>query len=154
MRLRFIPIPWRVSSFLSEAMRFMSRRRRPKPDLTGLAAELGPEDSGDPKEFHSKPWDREKPAGRKALQLCGQVKDALHTALAACGDEVLQSLRVARVEPAPHTGRLRVLVIPDEEVGVMAAVSHLARAAGRLRAEVAAAANRRYAPELVFEVVG
>ena len=75
----------------------MSRRRRPKPDLTDLAAELGPEDGGDPKEFHGKPWDREKPAGRKALQLCGQVQDALHAALAACGDGVLQSLRVARV---------------------------------------------------------
>jgi ribosome-binding factor A len=132
----------------------MSRRRRPKPDLTGLAAELGPEDGGDPKEFHGKPWERERPAGRKALQLCGQVQDPLHAALAACGDGVLQSLRVARVEPAPHTGRLRVTVVPDEGTGVAAATDRLAGAAGRLRAVVAAAVHRRRAPELVFEVIG
>jgi ribosome-binding factor A len=132
----------------------MSRRRRSKPDPTGLAAEFGPEDGGDPKEFHRKPWDGEKAAGRKALQLCGQVKVALHIVLAGCGDDVLQSLTVAAVEPAPHSGRLRVRLVPDEGVSVAAAVGRLHRAAGMLRGEVAAAINRRYAPELAFEVIG
>jgi ribosome-binding factor A len=133
----------------------MSRRRQDKAVPPGLAADTGPEDGTDPRAFHEKPWDAPKAAGRKARQLCGQVREALHGALAACGDGVLQALAVAGVEPAPHTGRLRVLVAlpPDGSVSRAVADAHLHRAAGKLRAEVAAAISRRYAPELVFEVV-
>ena len=119
-------------------------------ELTNLAAEVGGEDGGDAKEFHAKPWDSPKQAGRKGRQLCAQVKDALHVALAACADEALQALDVVSVEPAPHTGRLRVLVAAGDRPAAQAA---LRRAGGRLRAEVAAAVSRRYTPELVFEVV-
>ena len=129
----------------------MSRRRSNRA-LAHLAAELGPEDGGDPKEFHSKPWDSPKAAGRKALQLCGQVKDALHTAFAACGDEVLQALTVISVEPAPNTGRLLVIVQTADNRAAVA--RQLQRAAGMLRAEAAAAICRRHAPELTFEVIG
>jgi ribosome-binding factor A len=134
----------------------MSRRRRVDPDLSALAADTSPEDGSDPKQFHSHPWNQPKQAGRKSRQLCSQVKDALHGALAACGDRVLQGLTVVGVEPAPHTGRLRVLVAvpPDTSISRAAAEAHLLRAAGLLRAEVAAAISRRYAPELVFEVIG
>ena len=92
----------------------MSRRRRKTDDLNNLAAELGDEDGSNAVEFHSKPWDAPKRAGRKGQQLCGQVKDALHIALAGCADEVLQRLSVQSVEPAPHTGRLRVLVAAED----------------------------------------
>lgn len=134
----------------------MSRRRQRDRNLTGLAADVGPEDGQDPREFHTKPWDEPKQAGRKARQLCGQVREALHGALAACADEVLQALTVVGVEPAPNTGRLRVLIglPPDGAIGPVAAAACLARAAGLLRAEVAAAISRRYAPELAFEVIG
>ena len=134
----------------------MSRRRQDKATPPGLAAEAGPEDGADPRAFHQKPWDAPKQAGRKARQLCGQVKNALHAALAACGDEVMQGLTVTGVEPAPHSGRLRVLItLPaDGAVSLAAAETHLRRAAGKLRAEVAAAVSRRYTPELVFEVIG
>lgn len=133
----------------------MSRRRPGKVDAAGLAADVGDEDGSDPKEFHAKPWHAPKAAGRKALQLCGQARDALHAALAACGDGVLQALAVVRVTPAPHSGRLRVTVaVPPDGPSVREAEGHLAGAAGRLRAEVAAAVHRRKAPELVFEVVG
>src|SRR4051812_49834949 len=117
----------------------MSRRRQDKAVPPGLADETGPEDGTDPRAFHQKPWDAPEPAGRKARQLCGQVRDALHGALAACGDGVLQGLAVAGAEPAPHTGRLRVLVAlpPDGTVARAAAGTHLHRAAGKLRAEVA-----------------
>jgi ribosome-binding factor A len=131
----------------------MSRRRRVKLELTDLAADFGPEDGSDPKEFHSQPWAGEKRAGRKTMQLCGQVKDALHQVFAACGDDVLQALTVVAVEPAPHSGRLLVVVTPDDGICRAVAERHLSRAAGMLRAEVAAAINRRYAPELVFEVI-
>jgi ribosome-binding factor A len=120
--------------------------------LTRLAADVGGEDGGDPKEFHAKPWDAPKQAGRKALQLCAQAREALHQALAGCGDPVLQSLTVVSVEPAPHTGRLLV-VLSAEGVEREPVEASVARAAGFLRTEVAAAISRRHAPELVFEVL-
>ena len=128
----------------------MSRRRPRVDDLNNLAAEVGGEDGGDAKEFHAKPWNQPKQAGRKGRQLCAQVKEALHGALGACADEVLQGLDVVSVEPAPHTGRLRVLVASEDR---LAAESALRRAAGFLRGEVASAVSRRYTPELVFEVM-
>jgi len=155
--LRSVCVAWRRIGFLtSEAMKPMSRRRS-RNEFPDLAAEPGPEDGTDAKEFHRKPWDAPKSAGRKALQLCGQVKEALHSALAGCGDGVLQALTVVSVEPAPNTGRLRVVVaMPTDEGGPTPAVvaQHLHRAAGMLRHEVATAINRRYAPELAFDVIG
>src|SRR5262249_53690581 len=100
----------------------MSRRRRKADELANLAAEVGGEDGGDAKEFHARPWNAPKKAGRKGRQLCAQVKDALHGALAACADPVLQALAVVSVEPAPHTGRLRVLVTADDRAAAEAAL--------------------------------
>lgn len=128
----------------------MSSRKRKADEFKSLAAELGGEDGSDPKEFHAKPWDAPKRASRKGQQLCGQVKDVLHTALSGCADEVLQGLNIVSVEPAPYTGRLRVLLAAEDRPTAMEA---LLRAAGFLRSQVASAINRRYAPELVFEVI-
>ncbi len=130
----------------------MSRRRQRADAFKALAGDVGPEDGGDPKQFHAKPWNAPKQASRKARQLCRQVSDALHGALAACGDPAVQAATVLAVEPAPHTGRLRVLVGAPPDVGREAVVAGVGRAAGHLRAAVAAAVSRRYAPELVFEV--
>ena len=115
-----------------------------------LAAENGDEDGSDAKEFHARRWIHAKQISRKGAQLCAQVKDALSLVLAACADVELQALEIVSVEPAPHTGRLRVLVASQSRVGAEAACR---RAASFLRAEVAAAVNRRYTPELVFEIV-
>jgi ribosome-binding factor A len=132
----------------------MSRRKRKADELMKLAADLGHEDGSDPKEFHVKPWNAPKKASRKGQQLCGQVKDALISALPACADVVLQGLAVIGVEPAPHSGRLLVLVGLPADVERISTIQTLARAAGYLRAEVAASICRRHAPELVFEVIG
>lgn len=129
----------------------MSRRRRKADELLSLAAEVGGEDGADPREFHTKRWDAPEQAGRKGRQLCGQVKDALHLALGGCADAVLQGLAVVSVDPAPHTGRLRVVVAGGADRPAAAAA--LDRAAGFLRSEVARAVSRWHAPELVFEVV-
>ena len=96
-----------------------------------------------------------EPPDRKTLQLCRQVRDVLHSVLAACGDPVLQAVAVGRIEPAPNGGRLRVAVtLPADGTPTRAeAESHLRRAAGMLRSEVAGAIARRHAPELVFEVI-
>lgn len=130
----------------------MSRRYSKPRDLSRHAAEVGPEDGGDPQEFHRKAEHSWKQASRKCRQLCAQVKDALHVALAACGDPVLQSLGVSSVEPAPHSGRLRVTLYRDG-VELPDAIEAVARAASRLRAAAADAICRRYTPELVFEVM-
>ncbi len=119
-----------------------------------LAASLGHEDGSDPKEFHSKPWNAPKKATRKGQQLCGQVKDALGLILPSCADTTLQELSVLGVEPAPHTGRLLVLLHTPEDVDRAIIADALARAAGFLRHEVASAIYRRQAPELIFEVIG
>jgi len=119
-----------------------------------LAAELSSEDGTDPKAFHDRRMTahelRQGP-GRKGLQLCGQVKDALTVALAGCADEVLRDLTVVMVEPAPHTGRLMVTVAGSAPADVTD--RHLTTAAMMLRREVARAIHRRKAPELVFQVV-
>jgi ribosome-binding factor A len=131
----------------------MSRRRQKADEFRTLAADRSPEDGTDPKDFHAKPWNAPKKAGRKALQLCRQVADALHSALAACGDPAVQAAAVLAVEPAPHSGRLRVLLGAPPEVSREAVAAGVERAGGHLRAEVAAATSRRYAPELAFEVI-
>ena len=131
----------------------MSRRRQKADEFKNLAADSSPEDGSDPKEFHAKPWDAPKQAGRKARQLCEQEKSALHGALAACADPAVQAAAVLAVVPAPHTGRLRVLLGAPPDVNSETVASSAKRATGHLRAEAARAINRRYAPELVFEVI-
>ena len=89
--------------------------------------------------------------GRKALQLCRQVAEALCWILGDCRDEVLQAVRVRTVEPAPSAARLLVTVEADG-FEPADALEHLQRATGLLRCEVAASICRRRAPELVFHV--
>lgn len=131
----------------------MSRRRQRTDEFQHLAGDIGPEDGGDPKADHAKPWDASKQAGRKARQLCAQVKEALHGAFATCADPAVQAASVVAVEPAPHSGRLRVLAGVPADGDRAAAAEGVRRAAGFLRGEVAAAINRRHTPELVFEVI-
>ena len=143
----------------------MSRRRQKAnkfkhpagDDPTGFANQSGNalEASEGTGSFRSygKPWDAPKQASRKAQQLCQQVRDALTGALAACGDPAVQAGVVIAVGPAPHTGRLRVLVGAPTDVGREAVQAAVDRAAGHLRSEVATAISRRHAPELVFEVI-
>jgi ribosome-binding factor A len=96
-----------------------------------------------------------KVANRKALQLCGQVADTLALLLAGdTADDVLRDLQVVSVRPAPNSSRLLVTVspcVPDADLDEMRQA--LARAQGRLRAEMASAIHRRRVPELTFLVV-
>lgn len=137
----------------------MSLRRRPSTrDLLASADEIGPEDGTDPVRFSDRRrWD-DGPAkpGRKALQLCGQVKDALLGILSRSADPAVRDVTVVSVEPAPHAGRLMVTVavpVPADATDRAAAADGLARAAGWVRREVALTITRRKVPELVFRVV-
>jgi ribosome-binding factor A len=133
----------------------MANRNDPsRQRMLAACDEIGPEDGIDPREW-AKAEFRRSP-GRKARQLCRQVAEALQAALADCRDEVLSGLLVTSVTPAPHAGRLRasVAAAPSAEVRDTAIVQErLTRAAGLLRAEVAAAIHRRKTPELVFDLM-
>ena len=113
---------------------------------------VGPDDLIDPKLlFRPSPQRRDD---RSTRRLCGQVRESLMYALAgSCRDEVLQSLYVAEVEPAPDASRLAVTLEVAEAALADAARTRLALVAGMLRAEVAASIHRRRTPELVFRVV-
>ena len=132
----------------------MAKSERSRRKLLAACSDIGPEDGTDPKDW-DKHWNLRGP-GRKALQLCAQVAEALNSAFADFGDDVLADLIVIAVEPAPHAGRMLVTVAatPSAEPRTAAEVTdHLNRAAGRLRSEVAAAIHRRKTPLLAFRVL-
>ena len=126
------------------------RGRRPTPP-SDVAAESGPDDGIDPKLLFRAPPRRDD---RHVRRLCSQVRETLTYALAgSCRDEVLQSLHVSDVEPAPDATRLAVTLVAPDPAQVETARARLALVAALLRSEVAASIHRRRAPELVFRVV-
>ncbi len=58
--------------------------------------------------FARAPGDTDPAQRCKAMQLCRQVAQALHLALADCGDALLNDLLVLEVYPCPDSTRLRV----------------------------------------------
>jgi ribosome-binding factor A len=131
-----------------------SRKRTDR--LSQYRAAADADDGADPREFFRKEGFAER-TGRKSHQLCAQVADTLSQIFGGeCGDEVLQSLTLLDVCPAPDAAQLLVRVGPlTPEVRLMEAevAAALGRAAGWLRTEVAAAITRKRAPRLVFRLV-
>ncbi|MGO8745719.1 MAG: hypothetical protein ACLQNE_06990 [Thermoguttaceae bacterium] len=73
-----------------------------------------------------------------------------------CGDDLLQSLQVVAVDPAPDASQLVVTVragLPGEGVDPAEVLSRLNTVMGKLRCEVATAITRKRAPKLVFRVL-
>ena len=73
-----------------------------------------------------------------------------------CGDELLQSLHVVAVDPAPDASQLVVTVragSPGESLDPAEVLAHLNGVMGKLRCVVAAAITRKRAPRLVFRVL-
>src|SRR4051812_33369613 len=102
--------------------------------LRALCAEVQNDDGIDPREL-AKGDQRRKP-DRKARQLCSQVADTLGDVLAGQGgDDVLRSLHVVSVVPAPDVSRLLVTVsaFPGEGEGLdpVLVIEHLDRASAR-----------------------
>src|SRR5262245_51364281 len=81
-------------------------KRLSRRQMLVASSHPGPEDGTDPRDW-KKDWNAHRP-GRKALQLCRQVAEALASALTGCADAVLQDLLVVAVEPAPNAGRMLV----------------------------------------------
>ncbi len=111
-------------------------------------------DSSDPS-YWNRSDDRH---ARKAMQLCRQVAETLDMVLSGeCRDELLQSLRVESVQPAPNASRMLVTLCADlapEEFDRQRILELLDEQSGRLRCEVAASITRKRAPSLVFNVIG
>lgn len=96
---------------------------------------------------------RKNKPDHKTLQLCRQAQRALSLALAGeCDDDVLRSLYVASVVPAPDASRLLICVVlpRGSDAPIAEVLSRLARASGLLRTAVARAVTRKRAPELTF----
>ena len=134
----------------------MKRKFRKNTSLNRYCAQVHEDDGQDPRYFFRKETNPSK-AGRKALQLCAQVADTLSLLFSGeSSNDILQSLEVVAVAPAPNAAQLLVTVAPAAgapplvESQVNAA---LAGAGGWLRCEVAAAITRKRAPRLVFRFV-
>ena len=96
---------------------------------------------------------RRRVADHKTLRLCRQVLEALQIAVAGeCGDEVLQQLFIASVNPAADPSKLEVTVALPPDVGPVDAFARLEKAKGLLRTLVAQAISRKKVPDLVFRV--
>ncbi len=129
----------------------MSKHRKRRPEGPLPCDVPGPDDGIDPKVLF-RPESRRRD-DRSVRRLCSQVREALTYALADCHDDLLQSLFVADVTPAPDATRLAVRLELATAGDVAAARERLAIAAGMLRSEVAHGIHRRRAPELTFHVV-
>jgi ribosome-binding factor A len=122
--------------------------------MLSSCAEVGPDDGVDARTFFRKPAHR--PANRKALQMCGEIARTLSLVLSwESGDDLLRSLTVEAVEPAPNSTRVLITVSVqiDSPIDRSEVLSRLQRSSGRLRTEVAAALHRKRVPELTFRMM-
>jgi hypothetical protein len=131
----------------------MKRKKTSTRYLRALTAGLGPDDGIDPREQARGGPPRR--SDRKARQLCAQVAEMLGDVLAGqTGDDVLRSLYVVSVVPAPNVGRLLVTVAPlpgaGEGLEPARAIEHLQHASPQLRSAVAGAITRRRTPVLDY----
>ena len=67
-------------------------------------------------------------------------------------DPLLQDLSVQAVYPAPDASRLMVVLTTTRPAEAAEILERLEQIRGRLRAEAAAAVNRKRAPELTFQL--
>lgn len=126
----------------------MKRKKSSQDKRAKLGGDAGPPNGSDP---HAAFAENSYRGNRKALQLCRQVQRALGYALGGCDDDVLASLYVESVEPAPNDKHLMVTVSPlDRDIEPEEVLLRLHRVLGRLRSEVASDIHRKRVPELSF----
>lgn len=147
--------PVLLPTFSPDEISVTKPRPRKSSALRPLCGEPGPGDGVDPRDDVRQSVSRR--IDRKTLQLCGQVRQTLQYVLSGeCGDELLRSLDILRVDPAPDAARLLVSVTPLDPADPTPAAEFLERLqerSGQLRAEVARSISRRKAPLLSFQFV-
>ena len=122
-----------------------------RTDARSLCADLHPDD-GPPTTRRKE--QRDHTIDTKTLQLCAQVRRALHESLPALGSP-FTNLIVESVEPNPDASRMLVVV----SVGTLDGLTlpqvrqQLANRTGFLRAEVSRAIHRKRTPGLTLELI-
>lgn len=130
----------------------MTRKQTRRREMESLCAEIREDDGIDPKDFFCKSSSR-RGNNRKDFQLCRQVAETLNLVLGGgLNDDLLQSVYVASVAPAPDASQLLICLapLPGENVDERALLERVRAVAGRLRAEAASAITRKRAPKLLF----
>ena len=89
----------------------------------------------------------------KDAQLCAQVARTLSYTLAELPDDALLDLSLIEVVPAPDTSRLAVRLAAPDDAPFDELRARLVAELARMRADIAAAINRKKVPALVFELV-
>ena len=135
----------------------MTLDKRTRERMLACCGQIHEDDGVDPREFFRTTRTHNK-ENRKARQLCRQVAETLALVLSGeNADELLGSLCVESVAPAPDSSRLLVMLradLPSERFDRAGLEERLAASRGRLRCEVAAAITRRRTPVLIFNVLG
>jgi ribosome-binding factor A len=90
---------------------------------------------------------------RKLGPLCREVFRVLSQALPDPEDPLLGGVAVVDVQPAPDASRLMVLLQLEPGADPQAVRAQLIERRGQLRAEIAAAVQRKRTPELVFQLL-
>lgn len=138
----------------SDVITGMSQRRRKISKQH--SGQLNPDDGVDPRYYFAVSR-RANRNHRKAYQLCRQVADTLHYVLHGDGEnELLSSLMVSQVLPAPDTARMLVIVqsdLPPHSYQPNEIIALLDSQVGRLRTEITRSINRKKTPQLIFQVV-
>ncbi len=110
------------------------------------------EDDGIP--FHRREPSHRSQRERKMRQLCKQIGDGIHYALAyLCDDQVLNTLALLSVEPTPGASHVRVFLGYDPAATACTEAEIEARLEQHkpwLRAEAAQAIHRRRVPEIAL----
>ena len=135
----------------------MPLNNRQREQMLAYCGEIHEDDGVDPRRFFKSHSGRNK-QDRKTQQLCQQVEQTLSLVLSGeCSDELLQSLIVESVIPAPNASQMLVTVSVEssheDSADPFVVLERLDRVVGRLRAEVAASITRKRAPALKFCVV-
>lgn len=135
----------------------MPLNNRQRAQMLACCGEIQEDDGVDPRRFFKSHSDRSK-RDRKTQQLCQQVEQTLSLVLSGeFSDELLQSLIVESVIPAPNASQMLVTVSIESSLEAPAnpsvVLERLDRVVGRLRAEVAASITRKRAPALKLLIV-
>ena len=135
----------------------MTLNKRMRDEMLAHCGEIHDDDGVGPREFFKSSPHREK-NNYKATQLYKQVAETLSLVLTGeFDDELLHSLHVVSVDPAPDASQLAVTLRADIGRGQFDSQEILERlmaVSGRLRDEVASAITRKRTPKLVFRLIG
>jgi ribosome-binding factor A len=129
----------------------MNSRKRARGRGRGAQVLMSPEFGDETASF----FGSSRGEDRKVKQLCREVHRVLTEVLSGeVSDPRVAGLLVDSVAPAPDASRLLVLVLlPRGEDDAAAILVGLDRLKGFLRAEIAAAIQRKRTPELGFQVL-